>query len=464
MGVFMRFKPSKHTTTVLNDQGELLLYNTITGYNSLCKTVKPEIVTPFLESGIEFSDGIVTEVATPLIQRGYLIEEWRDEKALFNTFHINAVSPRNLSLTIVPTNDCNFRCVYCWERFDGAWMSQETQDKIVQYVDKHMAQYTALHVSWFGGEPLLAIDILKDLSRRLMDVCKKHKKPYTASITTNGYLLSEDVFDCLRSINVLSYQVPIDGLRIFHDSRRVLANGEQTYDAILNNLSNISKKLKSRMYDFVVRVSVTKDMLGHINEIVDIFISKFGDSPQFRLLFTPLADLHSDKICELIDVIDEKFILGEVYERLLACESIPRLAGMIDSISISSGLCHAEKQNNYLFDPNGEVHLCLLTYENPSLKSKSCIGHVGESGNLIIDPYLQGLWLREGKSCTSCKSKEDCFFFPSCCGDVCSAQKVYHPQKYKGDVCISQNKQFLNDMLKIADKQKQIPCIDKVIN
>lgn len=50
---------------------------------------------------------------------------------------------------------------------------------------------------WFGGEPLLEMNLIQSVSERLMEICRKNRKIYSAQITTNGYTLTEEIFSKL---------------------------------------------------------------------------------------------------------------------------------------------------------------------------------------------------------------------------------------------------------------------------
>jgi len=68
-----------------------------------------------------------------------------------------------LNLTILPTEQCNFRCFYCYESFKLGKMSKETSDSILKLVQKRASTLKILTIGWFGGEPLMAKDIVLSL-------------------------------------------------------------------------------------------------------------------------------------------------------------------------------------------------------------------------------------------------------------------------------------------------------------
>ena len=139
-----------------------------------------------------------------------------------------------LRLILLPTEQCNFRCVYCYERFRREKMTAKTQAAIVKYIEDNIHKYNGLILNWFGGEPTEAMDVIENLSVKLIDVCKKNKKAYNAGITTNGYNLTYEIFKKLKKLHVTEYQVTIDGLASIHNAQRVMADGAPTFDVTRN--------------------------------------------------------------------------------------------------------------------------------------------------------------------------------------------------------------------------------------
>lgn len=130
-----------------------------------------------------------------------------------------------LNFIIMPTDDCNFRCPYCYEDHIKRNMTIEYMDKIALFVDKNIDRFRGLKVEWFGGEPLLQLESIYYLTERLIKICNAHKKPFLSGMTTNAYLLTRDVFEKLRKLRFLGYQITLDGLAETHDKQRYLVDG-----------------------------------------------------------------------------------------------------------------------------------------------------------------------------------------------------------------------------------------------
>ena len=162
-----------------------------------------------------------------------------DERAALETMGRAAcAAPHAVGLTICPTMGCNFDCPYCFEDHFAGKMSAEVQDDVIALTERMLAAAGTknLRVTWFGGEPLLAADVIESLSERLMALVEERGGEYSASIITNGYLLTQETVDMLGRCKVANAQITIDGLGATHDATRRLANGGPTFERITANL------------------------------------------------------------------------------------------------------------------------------------------------------------------------------------------------------------------------------------
>lgn len=170
----------------------------------------------------------------------------KDEKFLKRDFQLE-VEDRTLQLILLVHEDCNFRCTYCYEKFQKGAMSEKVAFNVLNFIRKelenHREDYDKIRLSWFGGEPLLNIKLIEFLGKEVLELAQKYHLEYEADITTNGYLLNTRAFKKLVDIKVTSFQITIDGTKEYHDKQRVLKNGHGTYDRIINNLLKIKNNI-----------------------------------------------------------------------------------------------------------------------------------------------------------------------------------------------------------------------------
>lgn len=184
----------------------------------------------------------------------------------------NRFSTSAFGLTIAVTSDCNLRCIYCYEKdvISPGKMTKEVQEKIVEALRNQAKTLSSFSVTWYGGEPLLAIDVIENLSKEFIEICKDNNITYGAGIITNGYLLTRDVLELLNKYNITFIQVTIDGMPEVHNKRRPLANGEGTFETIMKNLEE--------NYDLLprtsLRINVDKNNLDTGTDIYKYLLEK----------------------------------------------------------------------------------------------------------------------------------------------------------------------------------------------
>ena len=214
------YKKSKYTSYRFSNKDQsLLIYNSIVGTSSLICIEKGNQVYQELESGVINEKGQWFNI---LKDKGIIVEKETDESDIIKDKMCDEIYEKVLRLTIMPTEDCNFRCKYCYEEHKKGRMSKELQQAIVKYVRKNIFNFSRVEVSWFGGEPLEEIEIIENLSSQIINICKKAKREYRAGITTNGYDLDYHNFCRLLRCKIYDYQITIDGIKKVHDELRVL--------------------------------------------------------------------------------------------------------------------------------------------------------------------------------------------------------------------------------------------------
>ena len=210
-------------------------------------------------------------------ERGLIVNF--DERAALNTIGRIGCAVGGISLTICPTMGCNFDCPYCFENHKAGKMTQKTQNDVVALAEKMLdvAQTKAMSVTWFGGEPLLAPDIIEALSKRLMALCEEKGAKYTASIITNGYLLNQENADMLTKCKVKHAQITLDGVGETHDKTRHLNGGGATFERITDNLRQV--KLK---FNVAIRHNVHQENISEI-EPLKAFVEKLAQESGNKL-------------------------------------------------------------------------------------------------------------------------------------------------------------------------------------
>lgn len=206
-------------------------------YSGICSRISP------YELHVMDSLDTVSEthpLLDSLAQRGFIVN-FDERKALEVMGRYVCGESHLVSLMICPTLGCNFDCPYCYENHHGGVMPKEVQAEVVELVRRLLkaGRPKLLFVSWFGGEPLLAPDVIEALSEKLIALAAENGTDYMARIVTNGYLLSTEIVAMLDRVKVKKAMVTLDGIGAFHDATRYLAGGGPTFERITNNLRQL---------------------------------------------------------------------------------------------------------------------------------------------------------------------------------------------------------------------------------
>jgi len=258
-----------------DEQGSMLVFNCLTGafaslgaaeFNefegTLARASKGEL------TDADRNDNLVSQMLTG----GFLREEAFDEIAFLKVKNrMRRFSSKSLGLTIAPTMNCNFNCPYCFEDRKTGSMTENVRTALVNFVKRKIKDIDQLEVTWFGGEPLLAFNQIKMLTREFKQLCEDNNSRYYASMVTNGYALNPKVVSQFTELSISQVSVTVDGPRGIHDSRRHLKNGSPTFDIILNNLKAMSQSAKDVMIG--LRVNVDRESIGHASEVLEILRS-----------------------------------------------------------------------------------------------------------------------------------------------------------------------------------------------
>lgn len=338
---------------------------------------------------------------------------------------------KHISFTILPTLGCNFRCSYCFEAqnqvLNSKKMSKEVQDIIVDKLIQYHKKEYKISISWFGGEPLLAPEIISYISTRLNDA----GVTFRASMTSNGYLLTPSIVERLEEWNIEGIQVTIDGDEYTHDSRRVLANGGKTYQTIIDNLKYLSRNTEK--VNVSIRVNVDKTNEQIYSQIASTLKRELPKMYVYPGFVTEGCNACGGKtFTNHIEKADFYISQYKEYENL-CLNYFPRFV---------YGHCMATNFNSWIIGPDAEMYNC---QSEVGLKSK-IVGNLkdNEITNMdYISEFMVGISPFENEQCCSC------FALPIC-GGGCPLERLQRKYKEKIDPCsIYKNRDRLGELLKI---------------
>ena len=141
------------------------------------------------------------------------------------------------ALCLHVAHTCNLNCSYCFAsqgkyHGDRALMSFEVGKRALDFLIEHSGTRRNLEVDFFGGEPLMNWDVVKQLVAYARSVEKQHGKHFRFTLTTNGMLIDDDVID-FSNREMSNVVLSLDGRKEIHDRLRVDYAGNGSYDRIV---------------------------------------------------------------------------------------------------------------------------------------------------------------------------------------------------------------------------------------
>jgi uncharacterized protein len=211
--------------------------------------------------------GEALEECRELKEAGLLFTEDIYENAIMD-FKARKTVVKALCLHIA--HDCNLACRYCFAEegeYHGrrALMSYEVGKKALDFLIANSGNRRNLEVDFFGGEPLMNWQVVKDLVLYGREQEKLHDKKFRFTLTTNGVLLNDEVMEfCNREMaNVV---LSIDGRKEVHDRMRPFRGGKGSYDLVLPKFQKFADSRDQKNY--YVRGTFTRNNLDFSEDVL----------------------------------------------------------------------------------------------------------------------------------------------------------------------------------------------------
>ena len=324
-------------------------------------------------------------------------------------------------------HDCNLACQYCFAEegeYHGrrALMSFEVGKKALDFLIANSGNRRNLEVDFFGGEPLMNWQVVKDLVAYGREQEKLHDKKFRFTLTTNGVLLNDEVMEfCNREMgNVV---LSIDGRKEVHDKMRPFRKGAGSYDLIVPKFQQFAE---SRHQDkYYVRGTFTHynlDFSEDVLHLADLGFKQISVEPVVAEPKEPYA-IREEDLPKLFEEYDKLAV--EMIRRHKSGEDFNFFHFMID---LEGGPCVAKRLSGcgsgteYLaVTPWGDFYPCHQFVGN----EKFLLGNVDE-GILNTD-------IRDEFKCCNVYAKEKCrkCFARFYCSGGC-AGNAYN---FSGDIC-----------------------------
>ncbi len=169
-------------------------------------------------------------------------------------------------------HDCNLACQYCFAEegeYHGrrALMSFEVGKKALDFLVANSGSRRNLEVDFFGGEPLMNWEVVKQLVEYGRSIEEANNKKFRFTLTTNGVLLNDEILDFVNK-EMGNIVLSTDGRREVHDRMRPFRNGKGSYDLIMPKFKKVAESRNQTNY--YVRGTFTHYNLDFSNDVLSL--------------------------------------------------------------------------------------------------------------------------------------------------------------------------------------------------
>ena len=314
-------------------------------------------------------------------------------------------------------HDCNLACRYCFAEEgeyhgDRSMMSLEVGKQALNFLVENSGSRRNLEVDFFGGEPLMNFEVVKQLVAYGRSLEEKHNKKFRFTLTTNGVLLDDDVME-FANREMANVVLSIDGRKEVHDKMRPTRNGKGSYDLIIDKFKKFAEMRNGKSY--YVRGTFTHDNLDFSKDVLHLADEGF-DQISVEPVVGPEEERYTIKEAALPKMMEEYDLLAkEIIRREKEGKGFTFFHFMID---LTGGPCVAKRLSGcgsgteYLaVTPWGDLYPCHQFVG----EDEFCVGNVfdGVTRRDIVSEFKK----------TSVYSKEDCreCFARFYCSGGCSA-------------------------------------------
>ena len=255
--------------------------------------------------------------------------------------------------TILPTTYCNARCFYCYEcDFKHVHMTEEIAHDAVQYMIKHSGG-EKISIGWFGGEPLVGVKIISQISRELIE----NGVEFSSSMISNGALFNEKLVEEAKTLwNLKSVQITIDGTeKIYNEVKDYVSMKGSPYLTVLNNI----RMLSEAGIKVSIRINLGFHNVDDTKKLIEELCERFSYCENVSMY---VHELFENEGTEPTKYTDEQrnFLTNQVieFDRFISEHSkyIAKAKQGLPSLNISH--CMADNDHSVIINPDGVLTKC----------------------------------------------------------------------------------------------------------
>lgn len=398
------------------DSQSTILFNTLYGSVSQFAHHEAPIARSLLD-GVR-PDESTRSMFDALVSQKHLVNDGVNEMDLIEARKRAGICDSNrLDVIVLPTLNCNFACVYCYEVHRRSRMHPDMVEALKTWLTAEIPLHKVVMLHWFGGEPLLQFGTVMSVSRHAKSIAEQNGTLAVLHITTNGYLLSRNRAQELTGAGIRDFQITIDGPAKAHDKMRILTNGGSTFHRVFENvcsLASVDEQVK-----VTLRINFNHNNLESIPELLELFPTAIR--PQLRVVFEPIfGDCSLSAISNVPpSELSQKTSEYSEYAASLGYDINFGLSAVKPGKLV---YCYAEREHQYIINFDGNVFKCSVG----EFSSNERVGRLLSNGRMERCDSEWANWTGGVLFSARCHS---CVYLPMCMGGCRKMRMQEDPQQ-----------------------------------
>lgn len=343
----------------------------------------------------------------------YLLENdmLMTDDAYVNSVEFNNRAPIVKALCLHIAHDCNIRCAYCFAsqgdfKGDRSLMSFEVGKKALDLLVENSGNRRNLEVDFFGGEPLMNFDVVKQLVEYGRSIEVEHNKNFRFTLTTNGVLLNDETIDYINE-HMSNVVLSIDGRKEVNDKMRYTITGGGTYDIIVEKFKRLVEKRKGKSY--YLRGTFTSNNLDFSKDVIHMADLGFKSTSVEPVVAKPTDPYAITE--EHIEVLNKEYEL--LAEEIVARHNTENEFSFFHfALDMSQGPCVVKRLSGcgagseYLaITPEGDIYPCHQFVGDEHFKMGNVMAGILDFG---LTNQFKNAHVYNKEKCRSCWAKFYC--------------------------------------------------------
>lgn len=387
-----------------NDEA-LVVFNALTGGIYLLTNPVKEKFLSFCDDG---NQTFAPEVRDFLLSRTIIVSEKVDELELVKEQYQRAFEATDeLHVTYCLTNRCNLACSYCYQDHNAESMGTKAMDKSIRHIATRLPNFKSLKVHWFGGEPLLNMELIAYATPILKKLAHSLGVVFESEMTTNGTLLDDRTASFLKKHQVKRIQFTLDGKQDIHDELRVYKSGKGSFIRIIEAMkTSVAHKIST-----LLRLNISKRNYKSINQLLDFLITNDLGPDKLFLYVNELKNHGSSKFEDDLYFESEEAFAHSLVSVMATLQRYGYPIPKMQPIGIN---CIFDKPSTLFFGTDGNLYHC-------TTETNKLMAVVREDGSLRNRTDLMK-WAHERRPWCDDECA-DCKHLPLCMGGCAYLEK-----------------------------------------